>query len=72
MNEPALDPSRCPICGESNACGMAAGSTECWCFTATIPSEVMELIPEAARGVICICEACAKRGAAQRRVLPVA
>ncbi|WP_437927803.1 cysteine-rich CWC family protein [Sorangium sp. So ce291] len=55
------DPSRCPLCGEANACGMAEGASTCWCFETSIPAEVLERVPEAARGVACVCRACATR-----------
>jgi hypothetical protein len=37
---------------------MARGAETCWCFDATIPSEVIERIPADARGVVCVCKAC--------------
>ncbi len=55
------DPIRCPLCGEPNACGLAAGGTSCWCFTASVPSATIEQVPAEARGVVCICAACARR-----------
>lgn len=53
------DPRRCPLCGEGNACGMAAGAGTCWCFSATIPPEVLERVPAEARGEACVCRTCA-------------
>jgi len=55
----ALDPSRCPLCGEANACGTAAGSGDCWCMSVTIPAEVLERVPPAALDAACVCERCA-------------
>ena len=60
-----VDPVRCPLCGDDNACGMAAGASACWCFTATIPPEVLARVPEPAQRRACICEACATRGKSQ-------
>jgi hypothetical protein len=54
-----LDPAICPLCGEPNACGMAAGTPECWCLTETIPTEVLDRVPPEAKGGICVCRACA-------------
>ena len=54
-----LDPRRCPLCGEGNACGMAAGQGDCWCKTLKIPPEVLERVPAAARDAACVCESCA-------------
>jgi hypothetical protein len=59
VTDPAPDPTRCPLCGASNQCGMAAGSTECWCFGATVSKEALERLPSAARGVACLCARCA-------------
>ncbi len=59
MTSPAPEAERCPLCGERNDCGMAAGKGGCWCFTATIPHEVLERVPPEARGVACVCPACA-------------
>lgn len=60
MPPSAPDPTRCPLCEQSNQCGMAAGASECWCYTATIPAEVLARVPEAARGVACVCRNCAE------------
>ena len=60
-----LRATKCPLCGGDNQCALAAqpsGAAEpatCWCFTATIPAAVLASIPEADRGVRCICPACA-------------
>lgn len=54
---------RCPLCGEPNDCGMAAGNSACWCFGVTIPGEVLERIPDAAKDKVCICRRCAEGGA---------
>lgn len=58
MNGESFDPRRCPLCGESNQCGMAAGRSECWCNDVTISKAALERLPEAARGVVCICQRC--------------
>ena len=54
-----LDPSRCPLCGQTNQCGMAAGATSCWCFDTKIPADVLEKLPPEARELACVCRACA-------------
>jgi hypothetical protein len=63
MNSPEadapIDPRRCPLCGGNNACGAAAGSTDCWCFAEKIPAEVVERVPAELRGKVCVCAACA-------------
>lgn len=60
------DATRCPLCGESNECGMAQGQSDCWCFTAVIPPEVIERVPDAQRGLVCVCAKCAARASEQR------
>ena len=53
--------ARCPLCGRSNACAMAASggtATSCWCTTATFSKALLDRVPEADRGVSCICAAC--------------
>jgi hypothetical protein len=57
-----IDPALCPLCGAANDCGMARGQETCWCFDATISSRALERVPEAAKGVACVCKACAADG----------
>jgi hypothetical protein len=64
-----IDPARCPLCGEANACEIAAGRTTCWCFEAPVPAGVLARVPPAAQGVACVCRRCAKSDAAERRRL---
>jgi hypothetical protein len=59
MSGDELDPARCPLCAQPNACGMAAGAEHCWCFEARIAPGVLARIPERARGVVCVCAKCA-------------
>ena len=56
MSEPKQD--RCPLCGGPNECGLAAGKSECWCFEAKIAPEVLERVPEEAKGKVCVCRGC--------------
>jgi uncharacterized protein (TIGR00290 family) len=51
--------SRCPLCGGDNACAAASGEQSCWCYSERISSEARERIPPYARGIACICRACA-------------
>jgi len=55
-----VDPRLCPLCGQGNACGIAAGQSSCWCQELAIEPRVLDRIPEAARDKACICAACAK------------
>ena len=48
------DPRRCPLCGDLNACGIAAGEKNCWCFTELVSPEILKKIPAGARGTLTI------------------
>jgi hypothetical protein len=61
---PSVDPDTCPLCGEPNGCGLAAGASTCWCFTASIPAAALERVPDDARDRNCICAACAGQNGA--------
>ena len=66
MNQ--IDPTRCPICGEPNVCAMekakVTGSKpeRCWCMDAVFTPEVMDLVPDQAKGKACVCAKCAGAG----------
>jgi len=69
--EPAIDPCRCPLCGQPNACaneiaraGTGAERAPCWCTTVTFAPELLARVPAEAQRKACICAACA--GAARR------
>ena len=52
----------CPLCGEANECAAAASGTfdtPCWCRDATFSAELIARVPEAQRGLACICQPCA-------------
>jgi len=53
-----LRQDRCPLCGGPNDCGGAAGKSECWCEKVTISREVLEKVPEEAKGKVCVCAKC--------------
>ena len=61
MSEPDVDPLRCPLCGQPNACGAAAGAEHCWCFDVTLAPAALARVPEAARGIACICAKCGRK-----------
>ena len=46
------------LCGEPNHCGVAAGRSACWCFTATVPQALLETLPPDQRNLSCICQVC--------------
>jgi hypothetical protein len=64
----SIDPTRCPICGEPNVCAMEKANAtgikaeRCWCMDAVFTPEVMDQVPEAAKGKACICAKCACTG----------
>lgn len=65
----SVDPTRCPLCGDDNACGAAQGAGTCWCFSLRIPEDVLERVPPEARNLACVCERCAsgRRSPAEAR-----
>ncbi|UPQ83895.1 cysteine-rich CWC family protein [Pseudomonas knackmussii] len=57
------DPSKCPLCGQPNACGHCDSTTAaqpCWCFSVAIAPDVQRRIPDEAQGKACICARCAR------------
>lgn len=54
-----FDPTRCPLCGEDNTCGSERGAATCWCYTTTIPEDVLERVPADLRNRACLCQRCA-------------
>ena len=64
MMQLVLDPCRCPLCGQPNACAMAmpntgaAASGPCWCTRVRFSADLLKQVPEAARHKACICSAC--------------
>ena len=53
------DPTRCPVCGQHNHCGLMQGKSHCWCFDQPIPEKALAQVPEEARDVACLCRPCA-------------
>ncbi len=62
---PPVDPTRCPLCGQANACAMeverATGQKQapCWCTQVDFSAELLARVPEDARRKACICARCA-------------
>ncbi|MCF6781462.1 cysteine-rich CWC family protein [Stutzerimonas stutzeri] len=59
----ALDPTRCPLCGQSNQCEQSDPTTAdqpCWCFGVEIDTQSLERIPSSERGKACLCARCAR------------
>lgn len=62
---PAVDPTRCPLCGGPNGCAResekATGQPQppCWCTQVVFSRELLAQVPVAAQRRACICQACA-------------
>lgn len=65
MSDAGPPADRCPICGEANECGMAAGESTCWCFEAVIPERMLDRVPEQARDRACVCPRCASAASSE-------
>jgi hypothetical protein len=55
----------CPRCGADNDCAVARSGridTPCWCAGIVIARDVVDGLPEALRGVACLCRRCATGG----------
>jgi len=53
---------QCPLCGGLNGCVPAQCGrfeVDCWCMRLAIPADTLALVPEASRGIACLCVACA-------------
>ena len=66
MGEP-IDPTRCPLCGEPNACARAAqpggDAAECWCSALTFDRSLLARVPAAEARRACICLRCQRAAA---------
>ncbi|XZG71460.1 cysteine-rich CWC family protein [Chitinibacteraceae bacterium HSL-7] len=51
--------SACPLCGQSNQCGVEAGASTCWCMSTRVSPEARARVPPGSEGV-CLCPACAQ------------
>ena len=62
MNDDTPDPTRCPLCGQSNRCSQADPALEgqaCWCFSTRIDRNALERIPPELVDRACLCPRCA-------------
>ena len=65
-----IDPNRCPLCGKPNQCAMeveretGVKQPPCWCTQVTFDAALLSSVSEEARGVACICAACAQKNGA--------
>jgi Cysteine-rich CWC len=57
--------TQCPLCGQANFCAMevekltGVAQPPCWCNGVKFEATLIEKIPAAARGLACVCAACA-------------
>ena len=64
-NGALVDATRCPVCGEPNRCAVELAhetglpQAECWCMQTDFSVDALSMVPDAARGVACICARCA-------------
>ena len=76
---PPPDRTRCPLCGQPNACGMEAvrargedmaAMPPCWCTRVSFPKGLLAKLPPDAQGAACICEACVRQAMADEQRAP--
>ena len=65
MSQP-IDPARCPLCGEPNACALAAdgSASACWCAAESFDAALLARLPAESAGRACICRRCQRAAAA--------
>jgi hypothetical protein len=62
-----IDPTRCPLCGQPNACAneiereTGALQPPCWCTQVDFSAELLSRVPAQAERKACICRACAAK-----------
>ncbi len=61
------DTTRCPLCGQPNACAQEAervtgvAQAPCWCLSVPFDDALLSRLPPQTVGVACICARCAAR-----------
>ncbi|WP_111638513.1 cysteine-rich CWC family protein [Marinomonas shanghaiensis] len=48
---------KCPFCKSDNGCELDKSRT-CWCFRVIVPDDMLALIPEQQKGILCVCRRC--------------
>jgi len=67
----SVDPNRCPLCGQSNACAneeerrTGVKQPPCWCTSVDFSAELLARVPPQAKAAACICPRCAAGAAAK-------
>jgi hypothetical protein len=63
-----VDPSLCPLCGQTNRCAMEVQretgrqQPPCWCTQVDFSADLLARIPAEAQRKACICADCAGQG----------
>jgi hypothetical protein len=57
----ASNQPQCPLCNNQNLCGVSNTTKPCWCTLEKVPSALIQGVPDAEKGKICICQACIKK-----------
>lgn len=64
-----IDPSVCPVCGAVNQCAMEVAKATgrpvepCWCVNVVFTPALLDRVPQAAKGIACVCAACVAKAA---------
>jgi hypothetical protein len=58
LTKSRLDPTRCPLCGARNQCGLTAGAKDCWCFAQVVSWQPPPTLPSEILGSACLCRPC--------------
>lgn len=78
MNSTALDPTRCPICGQPNRCAnevereTGVKQDPCWCTGIDFSADLLARVPVAAQRRSCICAECAAKQVSSPSAPPAA
>ncbi|MEH6469018.1 MAG: cysteine-rich CWC family protein [Porticoccus sp.] len=57
-NTGTIDPQKCPLCGQSNYCGVKEEGADCWCRSEIFPEALLSNIPVEHARQTCICQRC--------------
>ena len=51
-------PTRCPLCGVRNECGLVAGAQDCWCFSQLVQWQPPQGFSPQIGSAACLCRLC--------------
>jgi hypothetical protein len=66
------DATLCPLCGEPNACALAAGQRHCWCFEVEVSEAARVRAAKLVGERVCVCRRCGTAPAAAQRLADAA